>query len=238
MTEREAKAFLNNLKVCIEEHPIVADWLVEIADRKTENSSENPNNCEHITEDGVTCAKYPACDDCLDNPLNKVKGSERLIKGKEQTEPTISKMEQVETMSCQECKHFHENAVMYLDQCDFCFKDCHYEPKDEPQTDWHYDEQDATWYPYKHEDEPQQKSCATCKHALGNWDGESNNCGRCCGADRRFYEPKDEPQNYCDDCLYTDTCDSKEFFYACTSKATISKMEQVDKDINVRSKEK
>jgi len=46
-----------------------------------------------------------------------------------------------------------------------------------------------------------------------------------------------EVKNYCDDCLYTDTCDSKEFFYACTSKATISKMEQVDKDINVRSKE-
>lgn len=65
---------------------------------------------------------------------------------------------------------------------------------DTPQTDWHYDEQDATWYPYKHEDEPQQKSCATCKHALGNWDGESNNCGRCCGADRRFYEPKTESQ--------------------------------------------
>ena len=98
------------------------------------NSSEKPNNCEHITEDGVTCAKYPACDDCLDNPLNKVKGSERLLIGSEQTEPTISKMEQVETMSCQECKHFHENAVMYLDQCDFCFKDCKYEPKDEPKT--------------------------------------------------------------------------------------------------------
>lgn len=66
---------------------------------------------------------------------------------------------------------------------------------DTPQTDWHYNEQDATWYPYKHEDEPQQKSCATCKHALGNWDGESNNCERCCGADRRFYEPiDDEPQ--------------------------------------------
>ena len=45
-----------------------------------------------------------------------------------------------------------------------------------------------------------------------------------------------EVKNYCDDCLYADTCDSKEFFYACTSKATISKMEQVDKDINVRSK--
>ena len=49
------------------------------------NSSEKPNNCEHITEDGVTCAKYPACDDCLDNPLNKVKGSERLVKGSEVT---------------------------------------------------------------------------------------------------------------------------------------------------------
>ena len=82
MTNEEAKTFLNNLKVCVEEHPIVADWLVEIADRKTEPSnSEIPNNCEHITEDGVTCAKYPACDDCLDNPLNKVKGSERLVKG-------------------------------------------------------------------------------------------------------------------------------------------------------------
>jgi hypothetical protein len=96
---------------------------------------------------------------------------------------TISKMEQVETMSCAECKHRPIGA-------EICEEPCHYEP----QTDWHYDEQDATWYPYKHEDEPQQKSCATCKHALGNWDGESNNCGRCCGADRRFYEPKDEPQ--------------------------------------------
>lgn len=43
--------------------------------------SEKPNNCERITEDGVTCAKYPACDDCLGNSLNKVKGSERSVKG-------------------------------------------------------------------------------------------------------------------------------------------------------------
>jgi hypothetical protein len=101
MTNEEAKVFLDNLKICINEHPIVADWLVEIADRKTENSSEIPNNCEHITEDGVTCAKYPACDDCLDNPLNKVKGSERLLKGK--TEPTRSKMEQVEDEPQTDC---------------------------------------------------------------------------------------------------------------------------------------
>lgn len=71
------------------------DTIIALADRKTEPSnSEIPNNCEHITEDGVTCAKYPACDDCLDNPLNKVKGSERLVKGND--EPTISKMEQVD----------------------------------------------------------------------------------------------------------------------------------------------
>ena len=108
MTNEEAKVFLDNLKICINEHPVVADWLVEIADRKTENCSEKPNNCEHITEDGVTCAKYPACDDCLDNPLNKVKGSERLVKGSEQTEPTISKMEQVEPQTCSfsDCDNF------------------------------------------------------------------------------------------------------------------------------------
>lgn len=104
-------------------------------------------------------------------------------KADRKTEPTISKMEQVETMSCAECKHRPIGA-------EICEEPCHYEP----QTDWHYDEQDATWYPYKHEDEPQQKSCATCKHALGNWDGESNNCGRCCGADRRFYEPIEDEQ--------------------------------------------
>ena len=100
---------------------------IERADRKTENNSEKPNNCEHITEDGVTCAKYPACDDCLDNPLNKVKGSEQTdcqtckwgewyrqgyditmmddecggccswnSKWTPKTEPTISKMEQVD----------------------------------------------------------------------------------------------------------------------------------------------
>ena len=61
------------------------DMAIEALEQ-IENSSEKPNNCEHITEDGVTCARYPACDDCLDNPLNKVKGSERLVKGSGQTE--------------------------------------------------------------------------------------------------------------------------------------------------------
>jgi len=41
-----------------------------------------------------------------------------------------------------------------------------------------------------------------------------------CMVEDLMWEPKTEPQNYCDDCLYNDVCDSKEFFYACTSKAT------------------
>jgi hypothetical protein len=44
MTNEEAKVFLDNLKICINEHPIVADWLVEIENRKDENRSEKPNN--------------------------------------------------------------------------------------------------------------------------------------------------------------------------------------------------
>ena len=71
---------------------------------------------------------------------------DRVGQADRKTEPTISKMEQVETMSCAECKHRPIGA-------EICEEPCHYEP----QTDWHYDEQDATWYPYKHEDEPQIK---------------------------------------------------------------------------------
>ena len=80
--------------------------------------------------------------------------------------------------------------------------------------------------------EPQ--TCEDCKHWNDTEDGCADRHG--CRATTEDCSTV-EPQNYCDDCLYTDTCDSKEFFYACTSKATISKMEQVDKDINVRSKD-
>ena len=111
--------------------------------RKTENCSEIPNSCEHITEDGVTCAKYPACDDCLDNPLNKVKGSERLLKGKD--EPTISKMEQVEDktktqmktqnlnltfektdepQTCEECEHWNDTEDGCADRHGCKMTDC------------------------------------------------------------------------------------------------------------------
>ena len=120
-----------NVKLCDECMAELLMWL----DRKTESNSEKPNNCEHITEDGVTCAKYPACDDCLDNPLNKVKGSERLVKGSEQTEPTISKMEQVDDDA-----YFLElmGAVERGEISDAGANQAWYEyisHKDEPQTD-------------------------------------------------------------------------------------------------------
>ena len=104
MTNEEAKVFLDNLKVCIDEHPVVADWLVEIADRKTE--------------------------------------------------PTISKMEQVDKDINVRSK---DEPMKTADYCDICKRDmCEvcvadatnpycvpshyeisYEPKDEPQTDIH-----------------------------------------------------------------------------------------------------
>ena len=92
---------------------------------QTETKTETQNS--NLTFEKDECAK-----EYEELGLKELK---ELIKADRKDEPTISKMEQVETMSCQECKHFHENAVMYLDQCDFCFKDCKYEPKDEPQTE-------------------------------------------------------------------------------------------------------
>ena len=56
MTIEEAKTFLDNLKVCIEEHPIVADWLVEIADRKTESTS---SKMEQVDKDINVRSKEP-----------------------------------------------------------------------------------------------------------------------------------------------------------------------------------
>lgn len=54
MTNEEAKVFLDNLKICIEEHPIIADWLIEIADRKTEPQRGCDADCN---EDCIECAK-------------------------------------------------------------------------------------------------------------------------------------------------------------------------------------
>ena len=100
MTNEEAKVFLDNLKICIDEHPVVADWLVEIADRKTEPSnSEIPNNCEPQT---IRCPKCGRTDYIRDMEKDMgIKGSHYKYKCINcntyiKDEPTISKMEQVE----------------------------------------------------------------------------------------------------------------------------------------------
>ena len=125
---------------------------------KTESDSEKPNNCEHITEDGVTCAKYPACDDCLDNPLNKVKGSERLVKGKD--EPTISKMEQVP--SCIDCTHYGDYEVCKGCDDDYNKFKSYYEPKDEPTTQTETQNSNLTFKTLEYCDICDHKGCEEC----------------------------------------------------------------------------
>ena len=133
MTNEEAKVFLDNLKICIDEHPIVADWLVEIADRKTESNSEKPNNCEdcrHYNPDHEAIA----CERCLDGKYSRYEPKD---------EPTISKMEQVDKDInvrskgepqnigyCNECKWYGDKQV-----CGRCRIRNLYAPKAEPQTE-------------------------------------------------------------------------------------------------------
>ena len=79
MTNEEAKVFLDNLKICINEHPIVADWLVEIENRNDEPSnSENPNNCKTHTE-GVWNAGFKTGYDKGYKDAQKVKDSQGLV---------------------------------------------------------------------------------------------------------------------------------------------------------------
>ena len=96
--------------------------------------------CKHWNEEDHWCNirdsygwDYKADDFCsYGEPKEELKGSERLVKGSEQTD-------------CQTCKWWSSYGYCVHRECKGY----------EPQTDWHYDEQDATWYPYKHEDEPQ-----------------------------------------------------------------------------------
>ena len=195
MTDKELRTLdemLTNLEIWSTWNKTFANEMIGIcskmrnllADRKTENSSEIPNNCEHITEDGVTCAKYPACDDCLDNPLNKVKGSERLLKGKD------------EPQTCEDCRH---NGVKhaYDYACDKCTDMDKFQHEDEPQTQLTakcLNCNNSKVCKEKHWDgcvyEPKdEKTCETCRHwkyIAHEWQCEACKC--------QGYEPKDEPQ--------------------------------------------
>lgn len=71
-TERRIR-LLEAIMVCIEEHPIVGQWITEILDRKTEPSdSENPNNCEdEPTWEQVKEYCNKRCLDIVDSALRK-----------------------------------------------------------------------------------------------------------------------------------------------------------------------
>ena len=68
MTNEEAKEFLDNLKICISEHPIVADWLVEIVGRKTEPTQnqhiQSVESVESVGEDRKTESDIVRCAEC------------------------------------------------------------------------------------------------------------------------------------------------------------------------------
>ena len=61
MTNKEAMVFMDNLIICIKEHPILADWLVEIANRKDEPQSDYPcNTCANKGDHNGECSNCVA----------------------------------------------------------------------------------------------------------------------------------------------------------------------------------
>ena len=106
------------------------------ADRKTENSSEIPNNCEPKTGEMMTEEEF-------DSMLA------RVLIGKDEPQPNadqhVQRIEYVgndEKSRCWTCKHFermHETPISsdgsYYTYVVCTAKECKYEPKDEPQTE-------------------------------------------------------------------------------------------------------
>ena len=117
MTNEEAKVFLDNLKICINEHPVVADWLVEIADRKTEPFAKDTNvrskDCETCKHYKLACELFSEV--CKYEPITKT-----------ETQNSNLTFEKRTMRDCYNCKRYETE-----EEC----IECHYEPNDEPQTD-------------------------------------------------------------------------------------------------------
>ena len=115
-------------------NPQMVEWAIKaLADRKTElslsdkpTSSEKPNNCE---KDCFLCKWLGDVDVCG-------RCRNRNLFAEADTEPTISKMEQVEKpQTCDTCK-YGEDKHRYAHICNECGVGINnYEPKGEPQTD-------------------------------------------------------------------------------------------------------
>ena len=65
MTNEEAIAFMDNLIICVNEHPVVEDWLVEIANRKTEPQAKLVNDSPILAKDLVDDEFNPYDEECM-----------------------------------------------------------------------------------------------------------------------------------------------------------------------------
>ena len=118
MTNEEAKVFLDNLKICINEHPIVVDWLVEIADRKTEPQTERIK-----THDYCDICNHKGCGNCIANSLDDYcvpSGYEPITKT--ETQNSNLTFEKRTMRDCYNCKRYETEGE--------CIE-CKFEPKDE-----------------------------------------------------------------------------------------------------------
>ena len=133
------------------------------ADRKTENSSEKPNNCEDLQDwkdrmwaEAIVTEPTISKMEQVDEPKTQMKTQNSNLTFEKADEPQIYKINpqeptnmpkcfdcedfftcdgQCDEIECEKCKHFIEEADTYTKQCEFYFMECKYEPKDEPQTD-------------------------------------------------------------------------------------------------------
>ena len=164
MDDRVKKALqlLDAFKACIDEHPIVGEWITEIlkrAEQTEPNSSEIPNNCETHTE-GVWNAGFKTGYDKGYKDAQKVKDSQDLVKDLVKAfceDGTWLERQGVYTLTLAEAKQRAVDIIESVTQtetqnsnmtfekrtmrdCYNCKKfetegeciECHYEPKTEP----------------------------------------------------------------------------------------------------------
>lgn len=94
-------------------------WAIEA---HKSNANQRTQSVESVENNGDIIVRSNLEPFRVDEPQLEVKGSKRLLKGKD--EPT-----------CEECKHFNEEALTYMKQCKYYFMECRFEPKGKPQTE-------------------------------------------------------------------------------------------------------
>ena len=132
--------------------------VIAIADRKTENSSEKPNNCEPQTEtktetqnsnltfekrtmlDCYNCKRFDTEDECIeclyepkDEPQTELVNDSPILV-KDLVDDEFNPYDE----ECMRCKHLKL-------KCEFVPSYCKYEPRDEPRTEDLQDWKDRMW---------------------------------------------------------------------------------------------